>query len=96
MKAALGRAQERIIQHAELSYKNSLLVIDDDLRNVGPSVETIIKEVEAIYQHKSGPDVKITVKEVKEIKPEKGSSKPSPIVVSHIKIGEGYKILENA
>ena len=73
-----------------------LLVIDDDLRNVGPSVETVMKEVEAIYQQKSGPDVKITVKEVKEIKPKKGSIKPPPIVVSHIKIGEGYKFLEKA
>jgi phenylacetate-CoA ligase len=72
------------------------LVIDEDLRNVGPSVETIMKEVKEIYQQKSGPKVKITVKEVKEIKPEKGSTKPPPIVVSRVKIEEGYKALENA
>ena len=73
-----------------------LLVIDEDLRNVGPSVETIMKEIKAIYKQKTGSNVKINVREVKEIKPEKGSTKPPPIVVSHVKMNEGYKALENS
>jgi phenylacetate-CoA ligase len=87
--------QYQIIQN-KIDEIDVSIVIDDDLRNVGPSVETIIKEVKTIYQKKSGPNVRITVKEVKEIKPEKGSSKPPPIVLSRVKRDEGYNALENA
>jgi hypothetical protein len=54
-----------------------------------------MKEVKAIYQQKTGSNVKIAVKEVKEIKPEKGTAKPPPIVVSHVKRDEGYRVFEN-
>jgi phenylacetate-coenzyme A ligase PaaK-like adenylate-forming protein len=87
--------QYQVVQN-KINEIDVLLVIDDELRNVGSSVETIMKEVKKIYQQKSGPDVKIIVKEVKEIKPEKGSSKPPPIVISRVKRDEGYDMLENA
>jgi len=62
-----------------------LLVIDEQLRDKGPSVERIIEEIKKIYQEKTGPDVSIVIKEVKEIPKDPGSGKPAPIVVSHVK-----------
>ena len=74
-----------------------LLVIDEDLRDIGPSVEKIMEEIKKIYQQKSGPKVTINVKEVDEIKPlEKGCLKPPPIVISKVSRNQGYDVLENA
>lgn len=72
-----------------------LLVIDDDLRDIGASFEEISKEIKKIYTEKVGPDVSITVKEVKEIKGDPKSGKPAPIVVSHVKLEDGFKTLES-
>jgi len=69
-----------------------LLVIDDDLRDVGPSVDLIFQKIQEAYEKKCGPDVRITVKEVKEIKSPPG--KPLPLVISKVKPEEGYKIIE--
>ncbi len=69
------------------------LVIDNDLRNVGPSVNLIFDKVRQIYREKCGPDIKITVKEVKEIKSPK--NKPAPLVISKVKLEDGFKILES-
>lgn len=71
-----------------------LLVIDEDLRDKGVSFEEIAKGIKKIYTEKAGPDVKITVKEVKEIKGDPNSGKPAPIVVSHVKLEEGYTVLD--
>ncbi|MDH7518000.1 MAG: hypothetical protein QHH19_06640 [Candidatus Thermoplasmatota archaeon] len=60
-----------------------LLVIDDDLRDVGPSVDTIFNKIREAYEEKVGPDVEIVVKEVKKIK--SPSNKPAPLVVSQLK-----------
>lgn len=68
------------------------LVVDNDLRNVGPSLELIFKKVYDLYREKCGPGVKITVREVDKIKSPK--NKPSPIVVSKIDVEEGLKQLE--
>jgi phenylacetate-CoA ligase len=70
------------------------LVIDEDLRNVGASVDQIKNEIQKIYQQKTGPEVHITVKEVSEIKGDPISGKPPPIVISHVKPDAGYKIIE--
>lgn len=71
-----------------------LLVIDDDLRDTGASFEEIARGIKKIYNEKAGPDVKITVKEVKEIKGDPNSGKPAPIVVSHVKFEEGYNVID--
>ena len=71
-----------------------LLVIDEDLRDTGASFEEIAKGIKKIYREKAGPEVKITVKEVKEIKDDPKSGKPAPIVVSHVKLEDGYKAVE--
>ena len=81
--------QYQIIQK-KIDEIDVLLVIDEDLRNVGPSVEKISEEIKKIYVSKTGPDVKITVKEVDEIKHPKNSNKPAPIVVSHIDQKDAY------
>jgi len=72
-----------------------LLVIDEDLRNVGPSVEVISKNIKESYLKKVGPEVKINVIEVDEIKNDKNTNKPPPIVISHVKLEKGYDILES-
>jgi len=69
------------------------LVVDNDLRNVDPPLDFIFKKVYEKYREKCGPDVRITVKEVKEIK--SPQNKPSPLVISKIKLEDGYKILES-
>ena len=69
-----------------------LLVIDDDLRDTGPSVDLIFNKIKEAYEEKVGHKVKITVKEVDKIK--SAPNKPLPIVVSNISLEDGYKALE--
>jgi len=70
------------------------LVIDEDLRNVGVSVEKIKENIKQIYHEKVGPDVTITIKEVDKIKHPKDARKPPPIVVSYVTQKNSYKQLE--
>ena len=86
--------QYQIIQK-KIGEIDILLVIDEDLRNVGTSVEEIMKDIKKIYTAKVGSDVTITVREVSEIKHPKDARKPAPIVISHVKQEEGYKILDH-
>jgi phenylacetate-CoA ligase len=72
-----------------------LLVIDEDLRNVGPSVDVIADNIRKSYMKKIGPEVTINVREVNEIENNKNASKPPPIVVSHVKTEEVYDLLES-
>jgi len=57
-------------------------------------VDEIAEGITEIYHKKVGPESTINVKEVDEIKKDKDVSKPPPIVVSHIKHKQGYKVLE--
>lgn len=81
--------QYQIIQQS-LTEVEILLVIDESLRNVGPSVELIKQKIKTMYENKVGPTVDIHVKEVAEIKHPKDARKPPPIVISHVKASEGY------
>jgi phenylacetate-coenzyme A ligase PaaK-like adenylate-forming protein len=69
------------------------LVIDNDLRDKGPSVELIFEKIKEAYKELAGPEVKIKVVEVKEIKSPPG--KPLPLVISKVEMEDGYKQLEN-
>jgi phenylacetate-CoA ligase len=71
-----------------------LLVIDDDLREVGPSVDVIAENIKEVYQKKVGSGVTINVKEVSEIKNDQNPRKPPPIVVSHVRLEEGYEAVD--
>jgi phenylacetate-CoA ligase len=86
----------KIIQFQTIQNKiddiEILIVIDNDLRDVGPSVDFIFKKIEESYKKKCGHNVKITVKEVKEIKSPK--NKPLPLVISKVKSETGFKIVE--
>jgi len=86
--------QYQIIQK-KIDEIEILLVIDEDLRNVGVSVEEIKENIKQTYREKVGPDVTINVKEVDEIKHPKDARKPPPIVISHVTSKNGYKQLEN-
>ena len=71
---------------------NISLVIDDDLREKGISVDTIFKKIKKTYQEKVGPEVAINVKEVKKL--ESSPGKPPPLVISHVKPEQGYQAIE--
>lgn len=84
--------QYQIIQQSKDEI-DVLLVIDETLRHVGPSVERIMQDIKKIYQEKTGPEVTINIKEVEEIVHPKDRSKPPPIVISKVSQDEGYKII---
>lgn len=72
-----------------------LLVLDDDLRNKPPSFDEIAKKIKKKYLEKTGPGVRITVKEVKEIKDDPDSGKPAPIIVSNVILKDSCRISNN-
>jgi phenylacetate-CoA ligase len=72
-----------------------LLVIDDDLRHVGPSVEEIRQRIEKVYTMEVGPDVKIMVRETDDIPDDPTSGKPAPLVVSQLAQGEKCNVSEH-
>jgi phenylacetate-coenzyme A ligase PaaK-like adenylate-forming protein len=84
-------SQFQIVQR-KIDEIDILIVIDEDLRDVGVSVDLIIKHIKEAYERKVGPDVTINVKEVKEIKSSKG--KPSPLLISHVAIENGYTLVD--
>jgi phenylacetate-CoA ligase len=71
-----------------------LLVIDKDLIDVGVSVDIIKKELKENYEKKVGPEVTVSIREVDEITNEDNPRKPAPIVVTKVKLEEGFNILE--
>ena len=70
------------------------LVIDEELRNSGPSVDEIKNRIQKIYEEKCGPLVTITVFEVPEIKSDPQSGKPAPNVVTKVAPSNGFKTLD--
>lgn len=89
----------KVIQYQIIQKKideiEILLVIDEDLRDIGPSVDEISKNIKEMYIKKTEDSANINVKEVKEIKHDKDVRKPPPIVISHVKVEDGYKILKS-
>lgn len=84
-------SQFQIVQK-KIDEIDILIVIDGDLRDVGVSVDIIIKHIKEAYERKVGPGVTINVKEVKEIKSPKG--KPSPLLISHVTIDNSYTLVD--
>lgn len=72
-----------------------LLVIDEELRNVGVSIDVIKKEIKENYEEKVGPKVSVTIREVDEIKNDENPLKPAPIVITKVKLEEGFNVLNN-
>jgi phenylacetate-CoA ligase len=72
-----------------------LLVIDEDLRNVGVSIDVIKKEIKENYEKKVGPEVSVTVREVDEIRNDENPLKPAPIVITKVRLEEGFNVLDN-
>ena len=84
--------QFQIVQK-KLDEIDILVVIDEDLRHVGPSIELIFEKIKDIHQKKAGPGVQINVVEVKEIPSKK--NKPAPLVISLIRPEKGYKVIDD-
>ena len=76
------------------TYMRTNIIIDDDLREIGPSIDLLFKNIKEIHQEKIGPKVKINVKEVKEIPSEK--NKPSPLIISKLQPEIKRKYLEKS
>jgi phenylacetate-coenzyme A ligase PaaK-like adenylate-forming protein len=83
--------QFQIVQK-KLDDIDILIVIDEDLRNVGPSVDLILEKIKEIHQKKAGPAVQLNVKEVSTIPSLK--EKPAPLVISHVRPDKGYKVID--
>jgi phenylacetate-CoA ligase len=60
------------------------LVIDEDLRKKAVPFDEMAKRIKKVYKQKTGPDVKITVKEVRDEDDTLGSGKPIPLVLSYL------------
>jgi phenylacetate-CoA ligase len=82
--------QFQIIQKS-LHDIDILVIIDEDLRNIGPSVEMIFEKIKEIHEKKAGSGVQINVKEVTDIPSQKG--KPAPLVISHVRPDKGYRVV---
>ena len=75
----------QIIQQS-INEVEILIVIDEDSRNVGPSIDKIKQELQKAFEKKLGEGIKITVKEVDQItmiRP--GSATPPPVAISKVK-----------
>ena len=69
------------------------IIIDEDLRDIGPSVDFLFEEIKKIHQKKAGSNVIINVIEVRDIPSEK--NKPAALIVSKLTLEEKQKILKN-
>ncbi|MCX6667825.1 MAG: hypothetical protein NTV74_06300 [Euryarchaeota archaeon] len=77
--------QFQIIQYRK-DYIEILIVTNEELRDVGPSIEEIMNEIKKRYQKVVGKDVHIEIKEVKKVKKDERRSPTSPtsIVLSYV------------
>jgi phenylacetate-coenzyme A ligase PaaK-like adenylate-forming protein len=82
--------QFQIVQKT-LDEIDILVIIDETLRDVGPSVDVIFEKIKEIHQIKAGPGVQIFVREVQDIPSQKG--KPAPLVISHVRADKGYRVI---
>jgi len=76
--------QFQIIQR-DFDLIEILIVVDEGLRHVGPSVDKIFQELKKRYQEKFGNGVEVLVKEVREIKKSGQVDTPPPVVTSEVK-----------
>jgi len=76
--------QFQIIQQS-VHEVDILLVIDEQLRNVGPKVDELVKEIKKQFEKKFGKAITITVREVDRIQMTRpGSAIPPPFVISKV------------
>jgi phenylacetate-coenzyme A ligase PaaK-like adenylate-forming protein len=75
--------QFQIIQH-RINKIEILVVINNKLRNVGPSVDKILKELKKRFSEKIGSDVEIIINEIDKIQTET-SGEPAKLIISKVK-----------
>lgn len=83
--------QFQIIQHS-LDEIEILINIDEEQRDIGPSVDLIIKKIKETYEEKCGLKKEIYIREVDKIK--SPINKPEPFVISKVNFKDGTKVLE--
>jgi len=75
----------QIIQH-NINEVEILIVIDKNLKNIGPKVSEIKKELKKAFEKKLGEGIKIVVSEVEQITMVRpGSATPPPVAISKVK-----------
>jgi phenylacetate-coenzyme A ligase PaaK-like adenylate-forming protein len=72
--------QFQIVQHTRERVE-VLVVIDESLRDVGPSVDSVFSEIEHRYREVWGEGITITVREINKIQ-KKNDEMISPVVIS--------------
>ena len=77
--------QFQIIQH-NMKELDVLIVIDEHLRKVGPTVNELFEEIRREYMKSIGNGIKINVREVDKIKTARARSPtPPPVVISKVR-----------
>ncbi len=64
-----------------------LIVIDEELRSIGPSVEEIFRELKKKFEERFDGEVEVEIKEVKKIEKPANLDTPPPVVTSMVRVG---------
>ena len=78
--------QFQIIQKSE-NEVDVLVVIDEDLRNVGPDVDSIFRELKKKFEERFNGELNVEIKEVEEIEKPEHLDTPPPVVTSMVRMG---------
>ena len=60
------------------------VIIDEETRDIGPTVEELFNELKSAYQKLFGPDVEVKIKEVAKLKSEENNPESTPGILSKI------------
>ena len=78
--------QFQIIQKSE-NEVDVLVVIDEDLRNVGPDVDSIFRELKKKFEERFNGELNVEIKEVEKIEKPEHLDTPPPVVTSMVRVG---------
>ncbi|MCD6481081.1 MAG: hypothetical protein J7L31_02265 [Thermoplasmata archaeon] len=77
--------QFQIIQKSE-NEVDVLVVIDEDLRNVGPDVDSIFRELKKKFEERFNGELSVEIKEVEKIEKPEHLDTPPPVVTSMVRV----------
>jgi len=78
--------QFQIVQKSEREV-DILVVVDEDLRNVGPKMEEIFREMKKRFEERFNGEIKVEIKEVERIEKPEHLDTPPPVVTSMVRVG---------
>ena len=77
--------QFQIVQKSEREV-DILVVVDEDLRNVGPEMGEIFKEMKKKFEERFNGEIKVDIREVEEIEKPENLDTPPPVVTSMVRV----------